>query len=72
MLQTGYLKGAALDVLDGDSAWEQHYKGNTQLITYAQQHQNLLLTPHMGGYGKSSIEKTRRFVVDKFILRLQS
>ena len=44
----------------------------TDLWNYAKTNPNLILTPHMGGYGKLSIEKTRRFITEKFINFLNS
>lgn len=70
-LQSGHLRGAALDVLDGDSAWETAPAGHP-LIAYARQNDNLLITPHMGGYGRISIEKTRDFITDKWINALSN
>ena len=29
--------------------------------------ENLIITPHIGGYGKASIEKTRNFITQKFL-----
>jgi D-3-phosphoglycerate dehydrogenase len=66
-LESNKLSGVALDVLNNDSSWGDNIKGSTLLLNYAITHQNLLLTPHIGGYGKTSIEKTRRFVTNKFI-----
>jgi D-3-phosphoglycerate dehydrogenase len=66
-LKTNTIKGAALDVINGDSSWESKYEGNIQLLEYARNNTNLLITPHMGGYGKDSIHKTRNFTVNKFI-----
>jgi D-3-phosphoglycerate dehydrogenase len=66
-LESNKLSGVALDVLNNDSSWGDHSNGSKSLINYAITHQNLILTPHMGGYGKYSIEKTRRFVTNKFI-----
>ncbi len=66
-LKTKIIKGAAIDVLDGDSTWETEFSGNMDILNYAKSNKNLIITPHMGGYGKDSIEKTRRFVTDKFI-----
>lgn len=65
-LRSGQLRGAALDVLDGDSAWKTAPAGHP-LIAYARQNDNLLITPHMGGYGRISIKKTRDFITDKWI-----
>jgi len=66
-LVSGKLKGAALDVLHGDSAWESKYKGNPALLSYAKNNSNLLITPHMGGFGRTSIGMTRDFIVEKFL-----
>lgn len=66
-LESGKLKGAALDVLHGDSAWPGRAVDTSGLLTYAQRNNNLLITPHMGGYGKDSIAKTRTFVTNKFL-----
>lgn len=65
-LSSGKLAGAALDVLRGDSAWEAESKDNN-LLRYAREHDNLIITPHMGGYGRISIEMTRDFITKKFI-----
>ncbi|MCF8494919.1 MAG: hypothetical protein K9G65_05990 [Rickettsiaceae bacterium] len=65
-LVSGHLKGAALDVLNGDSSWERKFEGIKELFEYASQNSNLIITPHMGGFGSSSISKTRNFIVEKF------
>ncbi len=67
-LQIGRLGGAALDVLKGDSSWESRVEGGKELLLYSKNHQNLIITPHMGGYGTTSIAKTRSFIARKFIL----
>jgi len=66
-LERGSLKGAAIDVVNGDSSWSSMYCGDFRLLEYARSNNNLIITPHMGGYGKDSIYKTREFVVNKFI-----
>ena len=66
-LKENRIKGAAIDVLDGDSAWAEMIPGRNAMIEYAREHNNLLITPHMGGYGKESIERTREFMVEKFL-----
>ncbi len=68
-LETGHLKGAAVDVLTGDSGWGSESEENL-LIEYSKKNDNLIITPHMGGYGKRSIELTREFVVNKFLKSL--
>jgi D-3-phosphoglycerate dehydrogenase len=64
------IKGAALDVLHNDSSWSDEAPVHHSIIEYARINKNLLITPHMGGYGKDSIERTRLFVLKKFISRL--
>jgi D-3-phosphoglycerate dehydrogenase len=66
-LENGHIKGAAIDVIDGDSSWSNEFCGDIRLLEYAKRKNNLIITPHMGGYGKDSIYKTREFVVNKYI-----
>jgi D-3-phosphoglycerate dehydrogenase len=66
-LKSGLIKGAGLDVLNGDSKWANIVEGSIDLMEYAKNHTNLIITPHMGGYGKESIAKTRQFVTEKLI-----
>jgi D-3-phosphoglycerate dehydrogenase / 2-oxoglutarate reductase len=66
-LEGGKLAGAALDVLSGDSAWDRHVPEDHPLVAYARTHDNLILTPHTGGYGRESIFRTRAFVADRFV-----
>lgn len=65
-LECGALAGAALDVLHGDSRWAHMVPEDHPLITYARGHSNLLLTPHLGGYSLEAIDRTRRFMVERF------
>ena len=71
-LQSGHLRGAAIDVIEGDSSWEQGVPEDHPLLEYAKMHENLLITPHIGGYALESIEGTRAFVTDKFIHSLST
>jgi len=71
-LQEGRLAGAALDVLDGDSVWEKATPANHPLVNYAAHNRNLLLTPHMGGYGADSIRRTRDFITHKFLRAIKT
>jgi D-3-phosphoglycerate dehydrogenase len=66
-LQAGRLKGAAVDVLRGDSGWNGKVEASLGVLEYVKDHSNLLVTPHMGGYGRTSIANTRAFIADKFI-----
>jgi D-3-phosphoglycerate dehydrogenase len=65
-LRSGRLAGAALDVLAGDSRWDEAGPpADHPLVAYAREAHNLLITPHMGGYGESAIHRTRAHVVAK-------
>lgn len=61
-LESGTLGGAALDVLSGEyTSW----RTSRELIEYARTHDNLLLTPHLGGCTVDSMEKTELFMAEK-------
>jgi D-3-phosphoglycerate dehydrogenase len=66
-LESRHLEGAAVDVLSGDSGWSASVLDTNPLIAYEKTHKGLIITPHMGGYGKESIIRTRDFVVNKFL-----
>lgn len=65
-LQKKHIGGAALDVLEGDSGWELNIPSSNALVEYAKENNNLLITPHIGGYALESIEGTRKFITEKF------
>jgi D-3-phosphoglycerate dehydrogenase len=63
-LDSGQVAGAALDVLSdtyGPDDW------SSPLRRYASTHDNLLITPHIGGYTFESLEKTELFLVDRLL-----
>jgi D-3-phosphoglycerate dehydrogenase len=49
-LQSGHLGGAGLDVLDGEPDTANH-----PLVQYARTHDNLLITPHCGGFSPDAV-----------------
>jgi D-3-phosphoglycerate dehydrogenase len=61
------IKGAAVDVVDNDSSWESNEIIRNPTLEYASNHDNLIISPHMGGYGKDSINRTREFVTELFL-----
>ncbi|OUW73399.1 MAG: hypothetical protein CBD76_03885 [Pelagibacteraceae bacterium TMED216] len=66
-LKYGKIKGAALDVLNNDSTWNKSTKIKNDLIEYSKTNNNLIITPHIGGYGKESVKRTREFVTNLFL-----
>ena len=62
VLQSGRLSGAALDVLTDEQATGM---ANHPLVRYARGHDNLLLTPHIGGCTVESMEKTELHMARK-------
>ena len=69
MLRSGRLAGAALDVLSDECCSGM---GNHPLIAYAREHNNLIITPHVGGCTAESMEKTETFLATKFFSQLNS
>ena len=66
-LKNGKLKGAALDVLVNDSSWDRSTKIENPLFEYSKKNDNLIITPHIGGYGKFSVERTRAYITKLFL-----
>jgi D-3-phosphoglycerate dehydrogenase len=62
-LDSGRLAGAALDVLDGEPA----ISADHAIVSYAHDHDNVLLTPHIGGNTMESFEKTEAFLAEKVV-----
>jgi D-3-phosphoglycerate dehydrogenase len=61
-LQSGNLRGAAVDVLSQESPAGM---GDHPLVRYARGHTNLLVTPHIGGCTLESMEKTELHMARK-------
>ena len=67
-LEKGKIKGAAIDVME-----DEHSIGKTShlLIDYANNHDNLLITPHIGGATYESVEKTDLFILKKYFSEVE-
>lgn len=65
-LENGWLAGAALDVIENEQQ-----PSRSKLILYAKTHDNLLITPHIGGNTLESFAKTEVFAAKKLIAHLQ-
>lgn len=61
-LENGMISGAALDVYEEEPLPPSH-----ELVNYARSHENLIITPHIAGSTKESIEMAAKFVCDKFL-----
>lgn len=61
-LKSGKVKGYATDVLYKEPNIE-----NNKLIAYAKENENVIITPHIGGYTRESIEKTEIFIANKLL-----
>jgi len=62
-LESGQLAGAALDVMCNEPSLGQG--AANPLIEYARLHDNLIITPHIGGATQESIEKADLFIARK-------
>lgn len=68
-LQSGQLAGAALDVLSDERSigMKDH-----PLVAYAREHDNLIITPHIGGCTAESMEKTEIFLAERLLAMLRN
>lgn len=62
-LRGGHLAGAAVDVVCGEN--DQPALAQSSLLAYARTHDNLLVTPHIGGATHESMAKTEIFMAEK-------
>ena len=70
-LETGRLRGAALDVLCDEEAGEHDWVARNALVQYAQQHDNLIITPHIGGATIDSKRKVNVFMARRLCEALE-
>ena len=69
-LESKRLAGAALDVVCGERSSEN--LAGSQILDYARRHDNVLITPHIGGATHESMAKTEVFMADKLTKFLRS
>jgi D-3-phosphoglycerate dehydrogenase len=63
-LEGGHLAGAALDVFDGEYSLENRkILADSRLLQYAKTHNNLLLTPHIGGSTYDAWRLTEEYTI---------
>lgn len=70
-LRSGKLSGAAVDVLAGETSNRPDWLAADAMRSYARDHSNLIITPHIGGMTRESVERTNLFMVDKLARRLE-
>lgn len=66
-LQTGKIKGAALDVLENEDIGKYSLEEKKQLETLLEM-KNVIITPHIAGYSREAFEKMSRVIVEKLHL----
>jgi D-3-phosphoglycerate dehydrogenase len=64
LLESKHLHAAALDVVDGEYDVEFDF-AKTRVAAYARTHDNLILTPHIGGSTQDAWSETERYVIEK-------
>lgn len=64
-LESGHLKGAAVDVIEGE---QESDISKNKLIQYAKTHPNLIVTPHIAGLTVDSQRKAAYFAVNQLKL----
>lgn len=64
-LRDGRLSAAAVDVMADETSVDPSWLKKNILLAYAQEHDNLLIMPHIGGVTIESVEKTNRFMIEK-------
>lgn len=64
-LHSGKLGGAAFDVLSGEWTGKPDWLYSNPLWNYAQNNDNVIITPHIGGATIESMRKTEIFIANK-------
>lgn len=70
LLETKHLSGAAVDVVIDEQIPEQRMR--SPLLCYAKEHDNLLITPHLGGATWESMRRTEVYMAKKLQQFLKS
>ena len=64
-LESGKISAAAIDVISEERSADNSIKD--ELINYAQNHSNLVITPHLAGATVESMARTEEFMVGKLL-----
>lgn len=71
LLESGHLAAAALDTIDGE--YDPDFSAafaHSRVVRHARAHDNLILTPHIGGSTYDAWAETERRVIDKALAAL--
>ena len=66
-LNNSIIRAVGLDVLKGDSCWDENISIKSRLVDMAEYDPRVLITPHVGGYARQAIESTREFIIHKVV-----
>ena len=64
-LMNGRLKGVATDVLRNETSIDPNWLKSSELGQFSINHNNLIITPHIGGVTFESVKKTNEFIINK-------
>ena len=64
-LDLGILRAVGVDVLPGDSRWTFDEKVESPLIRKSRETDQVLVTPHVGGYAIEAVRQTRSFMIQR-------
>jgi D-3-phosphoglycerate dehydrogenase len=64
-LESGRVKGAAVDVLGGEASRDRGWLGKSPLWRYARDNPNVIITPHLGGATLESMQAVEVFMAKK-------
>ncbi len=71
-LEDHKIKGAAVDVLSNELSFDKKEEIHANpLVSYAKKHENLLITPHIGGASYDAMRNTEVFVARKLLTKLE-
>ena len=62
-IDLGIIRAVGVDVLPGDSRWSGTDRVSSPLIDRSAVDNRILVTPHVGGYSREAVAKTRRFMI---------
>ena len=71
-LESGHLAGAAVDVLQDEQQLTPEERRKHVLVRYAREHENLVITPHIGGCTHESMANTELFMAKKVAVWIES